>query len=107
MSYLGETVVKQKDTPYKDYGPVEWAMLFIEKYGGCDGGDHKAWVLDQVARCLKGCPVTIKKAQWTEHPPEYRFSVGTNKTYENWIKEMVGEDENGDPEYGYDEGSPP
>lgn len=108
MSYMGEIEVKQADTSYAKYGRVEWAMYFIEKYGQIDGDHHKAWVLDQAVRCLKGAPITIKKAQWTDHPPEFRVKVGTNKTYEQWVVEMQGElDENGDFEYGYEEGIPP
>ena len=52
--YLGETVVDVNTHPeYSKYTNVDWAMLFIEKYGGIDGDHHKAWVLDQATRCLK------------------------------------------------------
>lgn len=30
--YLGETVVEQKDTKFKDYGRREWVMYFKDKY---------------------------------------------------------------------------
>ena len=33
---------------------IEAAMEFISRYGYIDGGHHKQWVLDQVARVLLG-----------------------------------------------------
>lgn len=33
---------------------IDAAMAIIERCGGVDGGHHKAWVIDQVARCLTG-----------------------------------------------------
>lgn len=105
MSYMGEIVVKVQDTPYKGYKPKDWALLYLFKYGQIDGAHHKTWVLDQIARILNGAPVTIKKAQWTDHAPEYRFNVGTSPSYEKWVQNMKF-DENGE-EYDYDEGCPP
>jgi len=33
---------------------MDKAMGIIESYGGIDGDHHKTWVIDQVARVLKG-----------------------------------------------------
>lgn len=93
--YLGEVEVDAKDTPYFAHIPQDWALEFISRYSQIDGGHHKAWVLDQVARILLGAPVTIKKATWDDGNFEYRFSVGTSREYESWR----GED--------YDEGIAP
>lgn len=60
----------------------EAVMNMIEQYGQIDGGHHKAWVLDQIARIIKG------------------------DKYEHWVKQMkAGED--GLDTYSYDEGIPP
>ena len=40
--YLGEKVVDIKDTPYKNYTQSDWAMEYIERYGGIDGAHHKS-----------------------------------------------------------------
>jgi hypothetical protein len=58
------------------------ALKLIEQYGGIDGGHHKMWVIDQVARALTG------------------------EGYEQWVKDMkAGED--GPDTYGWDEGIAP
>lgn len=33
---------------------ISEALDIIQRYGGCDGGHHKDWVLDQVVRILTG-----------------------------------------------------
>ena len=104
--YLGETRVEQKDTPYKDYTKAEWALLFIQKYGGIDGAHHKDWVLDQVARILNDTPVEIKLAKWSNGQEEYRFTVDATQRYFDWVAECKnGED--GPDTYSYEEGIAP
>ena len=57
------------------------ALELIERFGGIDGGHHKTWVIDQVARCLV-------------------------PNYAKWVIEMkAGED--GPETYTWDEGIPP
>lgn len=111
--FLGEFPVDVSKHPeYSKYTPIDWAMLFIGKYGQIDGGHHKQWVLDQAARILKGTPVIVVQARWTNHEPEDRFTVGEpSEAYLQWVKDMKG------PwvktkayegwEYGYDEGIAP
>ncbi len=61
--YLGETKLESHDgTPYEGYSPVEWALNYIEAYGQIDGAHHKLWVLDQVARILKGTSMCSRSA---------------------------------------------
>lgn len=110
--YLGEFEVDLATTEYKDFKPADWAMAYIERYGQIDGDHHKAWVLDQVARILKGTPVLVKEARW--HPEggeittEYRFKTGEpSAAYEAWVQEMLGEEDDGEHEYDYDVGIPP
>jgi hypothetical protein len=113
-NYLGEFPVDVSKHPvYSKWTPSDWAMLFVEKYGQIDGGHHKTWVLDQVARILKGTPVVVVQARWTDHKPEDRFTVASppSEEYQNWVCDMKGpwvktEHYEGF-EYSYDEGIAP
>jgi hypothetical protein len=107
--YLGETPVDVGTHPeYSTYQPSDWAMLFIEKYGQIDGEHHKTWVLDTVSRILMGTPVVVVKARWSNGQEEDRFWLAEpSKEYLDWREDMLCRDENGDPQYGYDEGIAP
>lgn len=102
--YLGEFPVTVKKSKQ------EWAMAYITMYSGFDGSMHKDWVLDQVARILKGTPVNTVEARWDNGKTELRHSTGTpSKKYLEWVKYMKGawDEENECFEYEYNEGSPP
>ena len=102
-NYLGEKIVEAKDTPFAEYTCIDWAMYFIEHFGQFDGGHHKQWVLDQIARILKGTPVIISLASWGSGYNEYRCMTGDpSKEYLAWVEEMCD-----DNNYDYDEGSAP
>lgn len=102
-TYLGETPVALADSPFSHFTPRDFAMYFIEKYGGIDGAHHKTWVLDQVARALHNCPIVdLRVAKWSDAEDEYRFSQGESAEYLAWVDEMKG-----DGEYDYDEGVAP
>ena len=111
--YKGDFDVDIKDTPYADYTPQDWALNFIGSYGQIDGGHHKLWVLDQVARILKGTPIILKEARWDGDEgklTEYRYWTGEpSQEYLDWVIEMKGDydEENEEYEYGYDEGCAP
>ncbi len=105
--YLGEELVDVKDTVFKKYKAADWALYYIQQYGQIDGEHHKQWVLDQVARSLNKAPITIKKASWKGGHSEYRISVGTSPTYEEWVESCLERNEEGEPQYSYDIGSPP
>jgi hypothetical protein len=107
--YLGEVVVDLTQVDeFKNYTPADWAMYYIECYGQIDGGHHKQWVLDQVARILKNTPITAKLAKWDDGQQQYRVSTGEpSAEYWAWRKEMAGDIVDGEPEYDYDEGIPP
>lgn len=105
--YLGETIVKQKDTKFKNFVDKDWAMYFLERYGWIDGAHHKDWVLDQIARILNETPIIIKIAKWKNGQEEYRINTGkpSNK-YKQWVIDMCnGED--GPNTYSYNEGINP
>ncbi len=115
-AYLGVFEVDLAFTPFADYTPADWALHYMRCYGGIDGDHHKAWVLDQVARILKGTPVIVQEARWAPHPGhlsgimEYRFHTGDpTGEYFDWVKELRGEydPENDEHEYGYDCGIAP
>ena len=107
--YLGTTEVDVNQHPeYSKYTQADWAMLFIEKYGQIDGDHHKAWVLDQVARILKGTEVHVSQAKWDNGYTEDRFSVGPPSfKYLNWARDILGEEIDGEYEYDYNEGIAP
>lgn len=103
--YLGETAITDMTgTPYEGFVPQDWALVYIGSYGQIDGDHHKLWVLDQVARILKGTPVNVRLAEWEDGFQEYRFTTGEpSEAYKAWVEEMKGDEE----EYGYDTGSAP
>lgn len=110
--YLGEKLVNQEDVEeFKNFTSSDWSMYFIESYGQIEGEWHKSWVLDQVARILKGTPIIIHKAEWSDGSYEYRVNISkeTSDAYKQWRVEMLGEyDEfEGEYEYSYEEGSAP
>jgi hypothetical protein len=105
--YLGEAVVEQQTTKFKGHSKGERSMYFLESYGGIDGTHHKDWILDQIARVMKGTPIVIKLAKWSNGQQEFRISTGDpSKEYLDWVTEMKsGED--GPDTYGYEEGIAP
>lgn len=108
MTFLGQVPVDIKDTPYANHTAADWAMTYIEHYGGIDGAHHKTWVLDQVARVLKGTPMVVQKATWDNHEPKYCFTTGEpSMEYKAWVRDMLGEQVDGEFEYDYDKGIAP
>ncbi len=108
-NYLGETAMDISTHPeYKNYTGKDWAMHFIHSYGQIEGDHHSKWVLDQVARAMHGGVPTVKLAKWDDGQEEYRVSeLSETKEYLAWIKEMLGEEVDGEYEYDYDEGIAP
>ena len=105
--YLGETTLEISETKYKDYTQQDWVMLWIEMYSGIDGSHHKDWIIDQIARLLKGTKVIIKLAKWENGKTEERFDLSEPpKEYWKWVEEMK-DGEDGEDTYDYDFGSAP
>lgn len=101
--YLGEFDTELN----KELTREEWALYFIGSYGQIDGGHHKTWVLDQVARILRGTPIIRKEARWLNGHVEGRFNLGEpSQEYLDWVVEMC-DGEDGPETYGYDEGIAP
>lgn len=87
--YLGETVLDIHKTKYAMYSSQDWAMLWIEMYSGIDGSHHKDWLIDQVARILKGTKVIVKLAKWDNGTEEERFELANSTPeYHKWVKKM-------------------
>ena len=105
--YLGETTIDWKTHPkFKDMNSSDWALLYIELYAGYDGSHHKDWVIDQVARILNGAEVVVSEGKWDNGDSEFRFSVGTNQQYIDWVAK-VKNGEDGHETYSYEEGIAP
>ena len=107
--YLGSFPVNIADSKFKDYTPTDWVMYFVARYGQIDGGHHKAWVIDQTAQLLKGTPVIVEQAKWSNGLTEYRVYLGEpSEEYLNWVQAMLGEcNEDGEYDYDYDDGIAP
>ncbi len=104
--YLGEFPVAQEVTPFARFKSTDWALYFIESYGGVDGSHHKQWLIDQLARILNGANIAIVEARWEGGHTEYRVRVGTCDKYITWVKDQkAGED--GPETYGWEEGIAP
>ncbi len=67
------------------YTDTQRALEVIERFGGIECAHHKAWVIDQVVRCLLG---------------------SDEERYKAWVKEMCF-DEKGEKIYDWSEGVPP
>lgn len=109
--YIGSFPIEVATHPvFSNYTKSDWAMYFIEGYGQIDGGHHKQWVLDQVARCLMGVPIIVEEARWDNGHSEYRIHTGNpNHEYEVWVETMRGKynEEDEEYEFDYDEGVAP
>lgn len=68
------------ESAYRAEPDVEGALEIIRRYGGIDGGHHKAWVIDQVARKLlhDDYPAFVADAKSGPDGPEtYNWDEGT------------------------------
>ena len=104
--FLGEKKLNIK-TKYDNYSKLEWAMLWIEMYSGIDGSHHKDWLIDQIARILKGAKVVVRIATWDDGKKEERFALeNLPKSYYRWVDDMK-DGEDGKNTYSYDFGVAP
>lgn len=109
VGYLGQ-FAPEPGHEYENYTQADWALEFVGRYGQFDGGHHKAWVLDQVARILNGTKVIVEEARWDNGQKELRFWTDEpSKEYLDWVAMMKGDwdEENEYFEYDYDEGIAP
>jgi hypothetical protein len=105
--YLGETKLEISKTKYTMYSKQDWSLHWIEMYGGIDGSHHKDWVIDQIARILKGTEVTLKITKWEDGTINERFNLEEPpQEYWDWVKE-VKNGEDGEDSYDYEFGIAP
>lgn len=112
--YKGTIEVSMDQHPiYQNYTKEDFVLHFLESYGQIDGDHHKAWVLDQIARILKGTPLKLTMSEWiVEDIPISEFYITTgepSQEYLDWVESMKGEwdPENEEFEYWYEEGCAP
>jgi len=85
--YLGEKVIDTHTTKYAMYSRLDWINFWFKQYQYIDGEHHKTWLIDQIARILKGTPIILKIAEWSGGKKEERFSLGEPpQKYWDWIK---------------------
>lgn len=110
--YLGDFPVDISNTVYKDFTQSDWALLWIQMYGGFDGVHRKDWTLDQVVRILNGTEIVVTEARWIneDHPDgfsEYRFKLAEpTQAYHDWVAETT-DGEDGPNTYLYSTGRAP
>lgn len=106
--YLGDFPIDVPTSPFADFTSADWAMYFVERFGQGEAAEHKAWVLDQVARILKGTPVCVVEARWDNGETEFRVSTvdDPSEDYKAWVDGMRQYDVHGEPQYEYSFGAP-
>jgi len=105
--FLGKTIVDIRKSKYAMYSKQDWVMLWIEMYSGIDGSHHKDWLIDQIARILKGTDVIVKIAKWKCGKTEHRYTLAEpKKEYWEWV-EYMKDGEDGPETYSYDFGIAP
>lgn len=63
------------------------AMEFAE-YGAVDGDHHKMWVIDQMVRALKGCPMVDKTKNDVRGNPFTFSTQGESEEYLAWVRDF-------------------
>lgn len=85
---------------------VQKSLDIALRWGGIDGGHHKAWVIDQMVRALTNCPIVRESAK-DIHGTLYTYEVlGENEEYLKWVRDAK-EGEDGPNTYDWDEGIAP
>jgi hypothetical protein len=94
---------------YSKFTPADWALLWIQLYGGFDQAHHKDWVLAQVARILNNTEVIVKTARWDTGQEEDRFTLAEDsEQFKAWRMAVEGEVySDGSTEWEFSDGIPP
>ncbi len=82
------------------------ALNFAQSYGQTDGAHHKMWVIDQMVRCLTGCPLEDRSAIDAYGKPYTFRALGESDEYRTFIAEHNAGDDGPDT-YAWDEGIAP
>jgi len=86
---------------------ISKALARITESGGIDGGHHKQWVLDQVVRCLTGCPSVEVQATACNGKPYSYVTLGESEEYKDWRTAYTQGEDGPDTYETWDEGIPP
>ena len=81
---------------------IERAIEYAVRYGGIDGGHHKAWVIDQMVRALTGCPMV----EYKKDGELIAYVQGESDEYEELVREAC-DGEDGPDTYSWDPGIAP
>lgn len=82
------------------------ALNFAASYGQTDGAHHKAWVIDQMVRCLTGCPLEVRHDVDASGQAYSYQDLGESAEYRAFVAEHnAGED--GPDTYSWSEGIAP
>jgi hypothetical protein len=82
------------------------ALDIAVRYGGIDGDHHKAWVIDQMVRCLTGCPKIPTEAVDSKGQRFTYERLGESDEYSALVKEAC-EGDDGPTTYSWSEGVAP
>lgn len=105
--FLGTFPVDIENSPFRGYGKKDWALYFIQRWGGFEKEHQKAWVLDQVARILNGTPIIVEEKRWADGTNQFQVTLGEpTSRYHRWVAETC-EGSEGPNTYDYDEGIAP
>ncbi len=85
---------------------IKKALEFAMRFGGIDGDDHKAWVIDQMVRALTGCPMIEGTAKDYRDRPYSYTAQGESEEYKKLVTEAC-EGEDGPNTYDWNTGTIP
>lgn len=63
------------------------ALRVARHFGGVDGGHHKAWVIDQMVRCLTGCPTESREGVDHDYVTYTYDVLGESDEYKAFVAE--------------------
>ncbi len=97
---LNREIVDIKNTPFADYKQQDWVLYFIERFGQYSGDHHKTWVLDQIVRILKNCPIEITVIRIDDDTNNYSIRMPiVSEEYVEWANNMKIDDSGDEVEY--------
>lgn len=85
---------------------IKAALEVAVRFGGIDGAHHKSWVIDQMVRCLTGCPKQTVYSKGLNNMPYTYEALGMSDEYLKLVAEAKsGED--GPDSYSWESGIAP
>lgn len=75
-------------TPDTPTGRITAALNLITEYGDIAGDHHRAWVVDQIARILTGCPEVAREGIDVHQRP-YTYTILGESTAYRYLADRV------------------